>query len=105
MHVIRSKPMAWALAALIAAAGAASAADGWVAVLDVEEALEAYTVRIVATSEEDCLAQASTYRDAVVIEPCHRAEPSAITDPNDANRTSKTPRPKKMADGGGGGGW
>ncbi|MFZ2753375.1 MAG: hypothetical protein WAZ48_07990 [Lysobacteraceae bacterium] len=106
MHVIRLNRTAWSLVALIAVAGHAAAASVWTAELDVEEEMEAYTIRIVAASEEDCLAQMSTYRGAVVIEPCHPAPTaSAITDPNDANRTSKTPKPKKVADGGGGGGW
>lgn len=103
MHVIRSNRMAWMLVALIAVAGHAVAATVWTAELNVEEALEVYTARIVAASEEDCLAQMSAYRGAVVIESCHPVEASAITDPNDANRTSKTPMPKKPQDSGGGG--
>ncbi len=48
---------------------------------------------IAADSEADCLAAVSSYRGAEVIEPCQPTA-SAITDPNDANRTSKTPRPR-----------
>ncbi|MFD0727464.1 hypothetical protein [Lysobacter brunescens] len=69
---------------------------------------------IAADSEADCLAAVSSYRGAEVIEPCQPTA-SAITDPNDANRTSKTPRPKQPrnpdpaptgngSSGGGGGG-
>lgn len=99
MNIMRSNRMAWPLVALIAVAGHAAAASVWTAELDVEEALEIYTVRIVAASEEDCLAQMSMYRGAVVNQPCHPVPTvSAITDDNDDKRTSKTPRPKDPID-------
>ena len=108
MNVIRSKRTArWLipLVAFFAVAGHAAAANVWTAELDVEEALETYTVRIVAADEADCLAQMSMYRGAVVTQPCHPVPTvSAITDPNDANRTSKTPKPKQPDTNWGGGG-
>lgn len=77
---------------LLAVAGSASAADAWVALLDVDDGVEAYTVRIVAVDEENCLAQIASLRGVQIVEPCQPTA-SAITDPNDANRTSKTPKP------------
>ncbi len=102
MPVIRSKRTARVLIPLVALftfASHATAANVWTAELDVEEALDAYTVRIVAANEEDCLAQMSMYRGAVVTQPCHPSPTvSAITDDKDDKRTSKTPRPKDPID-------
>lgn len=104
MHVIRSNSMAWALVALIAFVCPAAAANVWTAELDVEEALEAYGVRIVATSEEDCLAQASAYHGAVVIEACHPVEASRIQDDGTggrgSSRTLGNVQPNPGSDGG-----
>jgi hypothetical protein len=90
---------------LLAAAGSASAADAWVAMLDVDDGVEAYTVRIVAATEDDCIARASMYRGAEVISPCQPTA-SAITDPNDANpstRPSRQKRPSPVSGSGSGG--
>lgn len=79
---------------LLSVAGSAFAADPWVALLDYDDGVEAYSVRIVAATEDECIARASMYRGAAVISPC-QPTPSAITDPKEDKRTSKTPRPKQ----------
>lgn len=76
----------------------------WTALIAYDDgSLAPQMLPIAADSEADCLAAVSAYRGAEVIEPCHPAA-SAITDPNDANRTSKTPRPKQPDPNWGGGG-
>jgi len=90
---------------LLAVAGSAFAADPWVALLDVDDGVEAYSVRIVAATEDDCIARASMYRGAEVISPCQPTA-SAITDPNDANpstRPSRQKRPSPVSGSGSGG--
>lgn len=79
---------------LLAAAGSAFAADAWVALLDVDDGVEAYTVRIIAADEAGCLAQLASQRGAVIVEPCQPTA-SAITDPNDANPGTRPSRPKR----------
>jgi hypothetical protein len=109
--------------ALVAGFGMTAQATGpqWTALIAYDDGGAApQMIPIAADSETGCLAAVSAYRGAEVIEPCHPAA-SAITDPNDANRTSKTPKPKQPrtpdpqptgngssggGDGGGGGsGW
>lgn len=89
-HFAPSAAVAFALGAL-SAASSALAAD-WTAVLSVDDGSGPQVVRVVAATEDECNAQLSPYRGAEVIEACQPTA-SAITDPNDANRTSKTPRP------------
>jgi len=61
--------------------------------------------RIVADSETACLAELSSYRDAISIEPCQPTpEPSAITDDNDYPRSGARPRPRDDGAGGKGAG-
>lgn len=63
----------------------------WTALIAVDDGgFDPRMVSIVADAETECLAALSSYRDAVVIEPCQPVlEPSAITDPNDASRGRK----------------
>lgn len=75
-------------ALLLAVAGSASAAEAWVALLDDDVGIEA--VRIVADSEDACLAQIASQRGAVILAPCQPTA-SAITDPNDANKGNRHP--------------
>ena len=95
MNVHRTVSRTFLAGLLLAAAGSAFAAeDPWVALLDYDDGVEAYSVRIVAATENECIARASMYRGAEVISPC-QPTPSAITDPKEDKRTSKTPRPKQ----------
>lgn len=102
-HFAQSAAVAFAFGALFASSSA-FAAD-WTAVLAVDDGTGPQSVRIVAATEDECYAQVSLHRGAEVIEPCQPTA-SAITDPNDANRTSKTPKPKQPGevDSGWGGG-
>ena len=79
---------------LLAVAGSASAADAWSALVDVDDGVEAYSVRIAAADEEGCLVQVASQRGAVIVEPCQPTA-SAITDPNDANPGTRPSRPKR----------
>jgi len=81
-----------ALGALFASSSALAA--DWTAVLSLDEGAGPQSVRIVAATEDDCIVRASMYRGAEVISPC-QPTPSAITDPKEDKRTSKTPRPKQ----------
>ncbi len=85
-----SAAVAFAVGALFASSSALAA--DWTAVLSVDDGTGPQSVRIVAATEDECYAQVSLYRGAVIVEPCQPTA-SAITDPNDANRTSKTPKP------------
>ncbi|MBL8262622.1 MAG: hypothetical protein JNM58_09360 [Xanthomonadaceae bacterium] len=80
---------------LVAGFGMAAQATGpqWTALIAYDDGGAAPQMFAIAVdSEAECLAAVSAYRDAEVVEPCH-PEASAITDPNDANRTSRTPMP------------
>ena len=94
------------IAALAAPQIAVAEDPQWSALLAFDDGGSAPKVLgIVADSETVCLAELSSYRDAIVIEPCRPAlEPSAITDPNDANRSIRVPRPKDDGAGGKGAG-
>lgn len=83
-----------------------AATPQWTALIALDDGgLNPQMIPIVADSETECLAALSSYRDAVVIEPCQPVPTaSAITDPNDANRTSKTPKPMQPDPNWGGGG-
>lgn len=96
----RFLPSALAVAFAAAAVPAVATAPQWAALIALDDGgLDPQMIPIVAGNETDCLAAMSSYRTAVVIEPCHPVPTaSAITDPNDANRTSKTPRPKQPGD-------
>ena len=73
--------------------GAASAESAlWAAWVSDPVAADAYW--IVAATQEDCEAQVAQSRGIDLIQPCHATAPSAITDPKEDKRTSKTPRPK-----------
>lgn len=88
--------LASALAAAFAAAAlpAIATTPQWTALIALDGGLEAYSVRIAADSEDACFAQIASQRGALIVEPCQPTA-SAITDPNDANRKSKTPKPKQ----------
>jgi hypothetical protein len=92
-----NRSLASALGALLAAVAlpAIATTSQWTALIAVDDGgLDSQMIPVVAGSETDCLAALSSYRDAVVIEPCQPVPTaSAITDPNDANRTSRTPKP------------
>lgn len=89
--------LALALVAASVATVQATLATGpqWTALIAYDDGgLAPQMVPIAADSEAECLAALSSYRGALLIEPCHPEQTaSAITDPNDANRTSKTPKP------------
>ena len=85
-----SAVVAFAVGALFASSSALAA--DWTAVLSVDDGTGPQSVRIVAVDEENCLAQIASLRGVQIVEPCQPTA-SAITDPNDANRTSKTPKP------------
>ena len=94
---------------LLVVTGSVSAAGVWTALLDVGDGVEIDAVRIVADSEDACLAQIASQRGAVIVAPC-RPTASAIVDPNDANLSNgqgrhKQPSPVSGSGGGGGGGW
>ncbi len=94
------------VAFVAAAVPAVAATPQWTALIALDDVgLDPQMIPVVADSETDCLAALSSYRDAVVIEPCQPVPTaSAITDPNDANRTSKTPKPMQPDPNWGGGG-
>lgn len=94
------------VAFVAAAVPAVAATPQWTALIALGDVgLDPQMIPVVADSETDCLAALSSYRDAVVIEPCQPVPTaSAITDPNDANRTSKTPKPMQPDPNWGGGG-
>ena len=83
------------VAFVAAAVPAVATTPQWAALIALDDGgLDPQMIPVVVDSETDCLAALSLYRNAVVIEPCHPVPTaSAITDPNDANRTSKTPKP------------
>jgi hypothetical protein len=87
------KPYAWTLAgALTIVAGIALAQESvWVATISTDGRT---LIDIVDTTEAGCLAQVAAYREVVVIEPCQLIEASAITDPNDANKSTRV-RPRR----------
>jgi len=91
------------VAALVVPQWAAAEGPQWSALIEFDDGGLAPTMfRVVGDSETACLAEVSSYRGAVAIEPCLPAlTPSAITDPNDANRTAKTPKPVQPSGGGG----
>ncbi len=87
----------WALlVALVATIGPllsqAQAEDGvWVARITVDGRT---SIDIVDATESGCLAQVAEYREAVVVEPCQVVQAAAITDPNDANKSTRV-RPRR----------
>lgn len=85
-----SAAVAFAVGALFASSSALAA--DWTAVLSVDDGTGPQSVLIVAATEDECYAQVSLYRGAEVIEPCQPTA-SAITDPKEDKRTSKTPKP------------
>lgn len=96
-----------ALAAAFAAAAlpAVATTPQWAALIALDDGVEVYSVRIAADSEEACLARIASQRGALIVEPCQPTA-SAITDPNDANKSTRPhqriqPSP---ASGGGSGG-
>lgn len=93
MNRVLASTLAASLA--LAALPAIATTPQWTALIAVDDGgFDSRMIPIAAGSEVDCLAALSSYRDAVVIEPCQPVPTaSAITDPNDANRTSKTPKP------------
>lgn len=98
----RNRRITLALVAALVAPQLAVAADPqWSALLAFDDGPAPEMLRIAADSETACLAELSSYRDALLIEPCQPAA-SAITDPNDANRTAKGPKPAQPSGGGGG---
>ena len=94
--------LASALVAAFAAAAvpAVAATPQWAALIALDDGgFDPRTIPVVAASETDCLATMSSYRTAVVIEPCHPVPTaSAITDDNDDKRTSKSPKPNMPGD-------
>lgn len=99
------------LASTLAAAFAAVALPAvattsqWAALIAIDDGgLDPQMIPVVADSETDCLAALSSYRDAVVIEPCQPVPTaSAITDDNDHERRRTGTRPPRN-DGGVGAG-
>lgn len=78
--------------ALLLATGLACAEDiAWVATISLDGRT---SVDIVDVAEAGCHAQIALYLDAVVVEPCRPIEASAITDPNDANKSTRV-RPRR----------
>lgn len=79
---------------VLLATGLAYAEDSvWVATisLDGRNAIE-----IVDAAEAGCNAQVAQYIDAIVVEGCHAESMSLrITDPNDANKSTRTVRPRR----------
>jgi hypothetical protein len=86
--------MVFATACVAIAPPTFASGSQWTALVAYDDdSLAPQMLPIAADSEEACLAAVSSHRVAQVIEPCQPTA-SAITDPNDANRTSKTPRPR-----------
>lgn len=79
-----------ALAAAFAAAAlpAVATTPQWAALIALDDGVEVYSVRIAADSEEACLARIASQRGALIVEPCQPTA-SAITDPNDANKSTR----------------
>jgi uncharacterized membrane protein YgcG len=86
--------LASALAAAFAAAAvpAVATTPQWAALIALDDGLDVYSVRIAADSEDACFAQIASQRGALIVEPCQPTA-SAITDPNDAN---KSIRPRRI---------
>lgn len=80
--------------AIALASGVASAESTLWAAL-VSDPVTAEARWIVDATQDGCEAQVAQSRDIDVIEPCHATTASAITDPKEDKRTSKTPRPKQ----------
>ena len=79
--------------ALLLATGLAYAEDiVWVATISLDGRT---TVDIVDATEAGCHAQIAQYANVVVVEPCQPFGASAITDPNDANKSTRTVRPRR----------
>lgn len=70
----------------------AQAEDGvWVARISLDGRS---VIDIVDATESGCVTQVAAYREAVVVEPCHAVQAAAITDPNDANKSTRV-RPRR----------
>ncbi len=69
----------------------------WAALIALDDGgLDPQRMPIVAGSETDCLAALSSYRDVVVIEPCHPVSTAAaITDDKDHARRRTGTRPPR----------
>lgn len=78
------------LASALAAAAlpAVATTPQWTALIALDDGLEVYNVRIAADSEDACLAQIASQRGTLIVEPCQPTA-SAITDPNDANKSTR----------------
>lgn len=103
----RYRHILFTLVAALAVPQIAAAEDPqWSALLAFDDGgLAPKMLNIVADSETVCLAELSSYRDAIVIEPCQPVlEPSAITDDNDYPRSGARPRPRDDGAGGKGAG-
>lgn len=91
--------LASALVAAFAAAAlpAVATAPQWSALIALDDGgLNPQMIPIIADSETDCVAALSSYRDAVVIEPCQPVSTaSAITDDNDHDRRRTGTRPPR----------
>jgi hypothetical protein len=100
--------LASALAAAFAAAAlpAVATTPQWAALIALDDGgLDPQMIPVVADSETDCVAALSSYRDAVVIEPCQPVPTaSAITDDNDHDRRRTGTRPPRNDGGGAGAG-
>ena len=81
-------------AALLLTSGAVSADDIlWAATISPDGRT---TVDIVDATEAGCNAQLAQLANAVVVEACHvESAPLRITDPNDANKSTRTVRPRR----------
>lgn len=92
------------VAALVAPQWAAAEDPQWSALIAFDDGgFAPEMLRIVVDSETACLAEVSSYRGAIMIESCQPVlTPSAITDPNDENRTARRPKPVQPSGGGGG---
>lgn len=78
------------LASALAAAAlpAVATTPQWTALIALDDGLEVYNIRIAADSEEACLARIASQRGTLIVEPCQPTA-SAITDPNDANKSTR----------------
>lgn len=98
--------LASALAATFAAAAlpAVATTSQWTALIALDDGLEVYDIRIAADSEDACFAQIASQRGMQIVEPCQPTA-SAITDPNDANKSIRPRRiqPSPVSDSGSGG--
>ena len=79
---------------VLLATGLAYAEDNvWVATISLDGRT---IVDIVDTTEAGCNAQLAQLANAVVVEACHvESAPLRITDPNDANKSTRTVRPRR----------